>query len=169
MSKPSPCYSPRHVSPPYLAALDFSLDLSETMASMVSPEFRRGEIWVRSEARELPVSCDALSLLLALGSPQRTSVLSSRFSCQGVKLCSQLMLLVVEESFVSLLLRSHVPSSASGKSFVFPLDVSTTSSSFGSVCSASSSSGVPGPLPGASVDAVIRKQFVRDQFCCLLF
>ena len=31
MFKPSPCYSPRHVSPTYLAALDFSLDLSETM------------------------------------------------------------------------------------------------------------------------------------------
>ncbi|KAF3486397.1 hypothetical protein F2Q69_00054359 [Brassica cretica] len=31
MFKPSPCYSPRHVSPPCLAALDFSLDLSETM------------------------------------------------------------------------------------------------------------------------------------------
>ncbi|KAF3564372.1 hypothetical protein DY000_02018651 [Brassica cretica] len=31
MFKPSPCYSPRHVSPLCLAALDFSLDLSETM------------------------------------------------------------------------------------------------------------------------------------------
>ncbi|KAL0775144.1 hypothetical protein Bca101_040296 [Brassica carinata] len=145
MFKPSPCYSPRHVSPPCLAALDFSLDLSETMG-----------VHGFSGVPARRVSCDAPSLLLALG----FAPIDLFHRWPKVKLCSQLMLPVVEESFVSLLLRSHVPSSASGKSFVFPLDVSTTSSSFGSVCSASSSSGVPGPLPSASVEAVTRKQFL---------